>query len=744
MKSREMSPLRILLLVLLIVFAAESAVMLVLAALPPGFPWLGESVLDATMLAIVSSPFLYWFVIKPFRMTATTESTNFSNLLEAAPEGILGVAEDGRIRFVNAQAETLFGYSREQLLGQPVEALITQRFADGHDKKRKTYLRAPRTRPMAARAEIYGRKKDGTEFPADVSLSYVETPEGSLVVSIMRDITDRKQAEQTLREAKEVAEVANEAKSMFLANMSHEIRTPMNGIIGMTELVLDTDLTAEQREHLGLVRLSAQSLLSIINDILDFSKIEAGKLELESIPFDLRESLGETMKSLSVRAHQKGLELIYDVQPDVPEALLGDPGRIRQILINLIGNAIKFTEQGEVFVTVEEESHEAGVTCLHFAVKDTGVGIPTDKQEKIFEAFSQADGSMARRFGGTGLGLTICTKLVSIMGGRIWVESQPGQGSTFHFTLRLAVQDKPSLRPVPLQPEQLHNLHALIVDDNFTNRRVLGGMLTGWGMKPTAVEGGRAALQALEVAKSTGHPFSLILLDGQMPEMDGFTLAERIKKDPELVGATIMMLTSAGHLGDAARCRELGISAYLVKPIRQGELLQAISNILNLLTEKRTPLVTRHTLREARNRSRVLLAEDNAVNRTLAVRLLEKRGYIVSLAGDGREALAALEKENFDIVLMDVQMPEMDGFEATAAIREKEQSTGRHLPIIAMTAHALKGDEERCLSAGMDAYISKPIRTNELFATIERFLGQSNEADASKAVETQGKVTRLG
>ena len=744
MKSREMSPLRILLLVLLIVFAAESAVMLVLAALPPGFPWLGESVLDATMLAIVSSPFLYWFVIKPFRMTATTESTNFSNLLEAAPEGILGVAEDGRIRFVNAQAETLFGYSREQLLGQPVESLIPQRFADGHDKKRKTYLRAPRTRPMAARAEIYGRKKDGTEFPADVSLSYVETPEGSLVVSIMRDITDRKQAEQTLREAKEVAEVANEAKSMFLANMSHEIRTPMNGIIGMTELVLDTDLTAEQREHLGLVRLSAQSLLSIINDILDFSKIEAGKLELESIPFDLRESLGETMKSLSVRAHQKGLELIYDVQPDVPEALLGDPGRIRQILINLIGNAIKFTEQGEVFVTVEEESHEAGVTCLHFAVKDTGVGIPTDKQEKIFEAFSQADGSMARRFGGTGLGLTICTKLVSIMGGRIWVESQPGQGSTFHFTLRLAVQDKPSLRPVPLQPEQLHNLHALIVDDNFTNRRVLGGMLTGWGMKPTAVEGGRAALQALEVAKSTGHPFSLILLDGQMPEMDGFTLAERIKKDPELVGATIMMLTSAGHLGDAARCRELGISAYLVKPIRQGELLQAISNILNLLTEKRTPLVTRHTLREARNRSRVLLAEDNAVNRTLAVRLLEKRGYIVSLAGDGREALAALEKENFDIVLMDVQMPEMDGFEATAAIREKEQSTGRHLPIIAMTAHALKGDEERCLSAGMDAYISKPIRTNELFATIERFLGQSNEADASKAVETQGKVTRLG
>ena len=393
---------------------------------------------------------------------------------------------------------------------------------------------------------------------------------------------------------------------------------------------------------------------------------------------------------------------------------------------------------------MEEESHEDAITCLHFTVKDTGVGIPKEKQEKIFEAFSQADGSMARRFGGTGLGLTICTKLVSVMGGRIWVESQPGQGSTFHFTLRLAVQDKPSLRPVPLQPEQMHNLHTLIVDDNFTNRRVLSGMLTRWGIKPTAVEGGRAALQALEVAKSTGRPFPLILLDGQMPEMDGFTLAERIKKDPELVGATIMMLTSAGHLGDATRCRELGISAYLVKPIRQGELFQGICNVLNLSTQKQAPLVTRHTLREPRNRSRVLLVEDNAVNQMLALRLLEKRGHIVSVAGNGREALAALEKENFDIVLMDVQMPEMDGFEATAAIREKEQSTGRHLPIIAMTAHALKGDEERCLSAGMDAYISKPIRTNELFATIERFVGRSNEADASKAVETQGKVTRLG
>jgi PAS domain S-box-containing protein len=640
--------------------------------------------------------------------------TLYHSLVDTLPVNIFRKDRQGQFTFVNRHFCQTLGYGSQDVLGKTDFDFYPEHLAEKYRQDDLRVLDAAET--LASIEENQSATGELTYVQVWKTPVYDFSQRVVGVQAIFWDITAIKRAEVALQRAKDAAEAASLAKSAFLANMSHEIRTPMNGILGMTELVLETPLSVEQREYLNTVKESAESLLIVINDVLDFSKVEAGRVELDCVEFNIRDRLGDAIKPLALRAHMKGLELACRIAPRVPVNVLGDDCRLRQIIVNLVGNAIKFTEQGEVVVHVELGAADDEQVELHFTVSDTGIGIPPEKHQAIFGVFEQADSSTTRRYGGTGLGLAIASRLAELMGGRMWVESTPGSGSHFHFTARFgnpgaAVQDA---------RWDGEPLSVLVVDDNATSRLVLAEMLENWNLRPTVVDGARTALEMLEAAARDGRSYPLALIDSHMPDSDGFALFETMVERALPIGSAVMLLTSGLQMDDIRRCGEVGIAGFVMKPIKQSELFDAIVFALDSEHDHASPVqVLSPACCQNSSGLRILLAEDSLVNQKVALRFLAKRGHQVTVAGNGREALAKFNPDAFDIVLMDVQMPEMDGFEATAAIRAQEAAEGRHVPVIAMTAHAMKGDRERCLAAGMDDYVSKPVRPHELFAAIE-------------------------
>ncbi len=656
----------------------------------------------------------------------------YHSLVDNLPVHVLRKDLKGRITFANQSFCELLDRPLAEILQKTDYDLFPEPLAD---KYRRDDRRVVETGSVFA--DIEENQSGDQSYYFEVRKTPVHDLSNAIIgtQAIFWDVTERQRALKQLAEAKEAAETANRAKSEFLANMSHEIRTPMNAIIGMTGLVLDSSLSYQQRDYLEIVRESAESLMDIINDLLDFSKIESGKVELDCQPFELREWLGDTMKALGVRAYAKGIELAFQVAAAIPQFVVGDGLRLRQVLVNLVGNAIKFTEEGEVVLEVAIAGEDEECLELKFLVRDTGIGINPDHRERIFRAFEQADMSTTRRFGGTGLGLAISSRIVHLMGGQLEVDSTPGDGSTFSFVARFG---KPTGEEAHVEAPDITSvigLRVLIVDDNATNRLIVEEMCRNWEMIPTTAADADSALRMLREAEADGAPFDLLLTDASMPGTDGFALCESVAADAAISSMVVMMLTSLDRDADVSLCADLGVAAYLLKPIKQSELFDAIALAVGADTQAMPTADPEHTLRPLR----LLLAEDSPANQKLAVGLLSKWGHQVEVANTGREALEAIEKHQFDAVLMDVQMPEMDGLEATREIRIREADSGRHLPIVAMTAHAMKGDRERCFEAGMDGYVAKPIRPEQLAAALEAFFqARPSTAEAPTASGQDG------